>query len=231
MKRILLFILIFISLISCGETKEKTELLTEKSQEEIYGEIIKEMESMNTFKYTSYDTYLLPFFEGQSTNTFQTDKKGNAYSNRNGEQIYKVNGKLYVRYFGLRQEGQTAEVTMDTLVESEENKDYFERNIVNVKNFLFNNIKTIEKIPNQKISVSDNKYKLDLTDLKGTLYESLDSIEIYYEPNKEVTYIFNRTDKYEKVKYKVEDKLIFNSDEIIKLPKLMEKGTQLKLIK
>ena len=46
----LLFILIFINVISCTQ---KEKVLDEKSRKEVYGEIIKDIENMKAFKYTN----------------------------------------------------------------------------------------------------------------------------------------------------------------------------------
>ncbi len=50
MKKKLLFILIFINVISCTQ---KEKVLDEKSRKEVYGEIIKDIENMKAFKYTN----------------------------------------------------------------------------------------------------------------------------------------------------------------------------------
>ena len=125
------------------------------------------------------------------------------------------------------------ETVKKTKSNTKEDMDYFDRNTMNVKNYLLNNIKNIEKLPNQKITKVDGKIKIEITDLKETEYGSLDSIEIYYQLNKGINYIFNRTVVYDNStkKYKVTDNLVFNSEEKIELPKLMPQGTQLKLIR
>ena len=232
MKKILLFILIFISIISCSQ---KEKVLDKKSKKEVYEEIIKDIENMKTFKYTSSDSAMLSFYKGNSVNTFSLDKAGNGFSNQNGVQTYKVDGEVYIRSIGLTQKGETTTVILDSLTKSntKEDMDYFDRNTMNVKNYLLNNIKNIEKLPNQKITKVDGKIKIEITDLKETEYGSLDSIEIYYQLNKGINYIFNRTVVYDNStkKYKVTDNLVFNSEEKIELPKLMPQGTQLKLIR
>lgn len=49
MKKILLFILIFLSIISCAK---KEKVWDEKSKKEVYENIIIDIENMKTFKYT-----------------------------------------------------------------------------------------------------------------------------------------------------------------------------------
>lgn len=67
--------------------------------------------------------------------------------------------------------------------------------------------------------------------MKDTNYDLLDNIEIFYEPGKQITYLFNRTENLngEQKKYTVTDKLAFNSAEVIKLPELMQQGARLEL--
>ena len=139
MKKILLFILIFISIISCSQ---KEKVLDKKSQKEVYEEIIKDIENMKTFKYTSSDSAMLSFYKGNSVNTFSLDKAGNGFSNQNGVQTYKVDGEVYIRSIGLTQKGETTTVILDSLTKSntKEDMDYFDRNTMNVKNYLLNNI-------------------------------------------------------------------------------------------
>ena len=202
-----------------------------KSREEVYKEMEKEIAEMKYFKYTSQDSAYLSFYEGQSTNTFSVDKKGNSYSNRNGEHRYKVDGAVYLRSIVLKQEGVKAAVIMDTLSEDETDIGYFDRNTENVRKFLLNNMKTFSKLPNQKITSAGKNVKIEITDFKGTDYEVLDGIEISYEPGKQINYTFARTENFggEQKKYTIKDKLIFNQEEIIKLPKLMPQRTKLEL--
>ena len=202
-----------------------------KSQEEIYKEMEKEITEMKYFKYTSKDSAYLSFYEGQSTNTFSVDKKGNSYSNRNGEHRYKVDGIVYLRSIALKQKGINATVIMDALSEDETDIGYFDRNTENVRNFLLSNMKAFSKLPNQKISSLGKGVKIEITDLKDTNYALLDSIEIFYEPGKQISYLFSRTENLngEQKKYTVKDNLIFNPAEIIKLPELMPQGAKLEL--
>ena len=202
-----------------------------KSREEVYKEMEKEIAEMKYFKYTSQDSAYLSFYEGQSTNTFSVDKKGNSYSNRNGEHRYKVDGAVYLRSIVLKQEGVKAAVIMDTLSEDETDIGYFDRNTENVRNFLLSNMKAFSKLPNQKITTQGKGIKIEITDLKDTNYDLLDNIEIFYEPGKQITYLFNRTENLngEQKKYTVTDKLAFNSAEVIKLPELMQQGAILEL--
>lgn len=225
MKKILLALVVLIMTTGCF-TGNKA-----KSQEEIYGEMEKEITEMKYFEYTSQDSAYLSFYEGQSTNTFSVDKKGNGYNNRNGEQMYKVDGVTYLRSIGLKQEGTNAVVIMDVLSEDEKDIGYFDRNTENVRKFLLNNMKTFSKLPNQKITSAGKNVKIEITDFKGTDYEVLDGIEISYEPGKQINYTFARTENFggEQKKYTIKDKLIFNQEEIIKLPKLMPQGTKLEL--
>ena len=191
----------------------------------------KNITEMKYFKYTSYDSAYLSFYEGQSTNTFSVDKNGNGYSNRNGLHIYKADGVTYVRSIGLKQEGANAVVIVDALSEDEKDIGYFDRNTENVREFLLENMKVFSRFPNQKITSSGNTVKIEITDLKNTDYDILDSIEISYNPGKEINYIFTRTENLDgkEKKYTVTDKLVLNSSEIIKLPDLMPAGTNLKL--
>ena len=219
-------ILVFLLVTTACFTGNKT-----KSKEEMYIEMEKEITEMKYFKYTSQDSAYLSFYEGQSTNTFGVDKNGNGYSNRNGEQIYKINGITYMRSVALKQEGTSAVVIMDVLSEDESDIGYFDRNTENVRNFLLNNMKAFSRFPNQKITSAGKGVKIEITDLKDTDYDLLDSIEIFYEPGKQITYLFSRTENLngEQKKYTVTDKLVFNSMEIIKLPEPMPQGTKLEL--
>ena len=225
MRKIILVLLILITTAACFTGNKP------KSQEEIYAEMEKNITEMKYFKYTSYDSAYLSFYEGQSTNTFSVDKNGNGYSNRNGLHIYKVDGVTYVRSIGLKQEGANAVVIVDALSEDEKDIGYFDRNTENVRKFLLENMKVFSRFPNQKITSSGNTVKIEITDLKNTDYDILDSIEITYNPGKEINYIFTRTENQDgkEKKYTVTDKLVLNSSEIIKLPKLMPVGTNLKL--
>ena len=63
MKKILLALVVLIMTTGCF-TGNKA-----KSQEEIYGEMEKEITEMKYFEYTSQDSAYLSFYEGQSTNT------------------------------------------------------------------------------------------------------------------------------------------------------------------
>ena len=225
MKKIIPVLVLLLMTVSCI-TGNKT-----KSREEIYSEMEKEITEMKYFKYTSQDSAYLSFYEGQSTNTFSVDKNGNGYSNRNGEQIYKTDGITYLRSVALKQEGTSAVVIMDILSEDEKDIGYFDRNTENVRNFLLNNMKAFSRLPNQKITPAGKGVKIEITDLKDTDYDPLDSIEIFYEPGKQITYLFSRTENLngQQKKYTVTDKLVFNSAEIIKLPELMSQGTKLEL--
>ncbi len=225
MKKIIPVLVLLLMTVSCI-IGNKT-----KSREEIYSEMEKEITEMKYFKYTSQDSAYLSFYEGQSTNTFSVDKNGNGYSNRNGEQIYKTDGITYLRSVALKQEGTSAVVIMDILSEDEKDIGYFDRNTENVRNFLLNNMKAFSRLPNQKITLVGKGVKIEITDLKDTDYDPLDSIEIFYEPGKQITYLFSRTENLngQQKKYTVTDKLVFNSAEIIKLPELMPQGTKLEL--
>ena len=225
MKKVILILVLLIMTTACF-TGNKT-----KSQEEIYGEMEKEITEMKYFKYTSQDSAYLSFYEGQSTNTFSVDKNGNGYSNRNGEHIYKIDGTTYFRSIALKQEGTSAVVIADDLSEDEKDIGYFDRNTEYVRTFLLSNMKAFGKIPNQKITSAGKGVKIEMTDLKGTAYDLLDSIEITYEPGKQISYVFNRTENSggEQKKYNITDKLVFNPSEIIKMPKLMPQGTNLEL--
>ena len=202
-----------------------------KSREEVYKEMEKEIAEMKYFKYTSQDSAYLSFYEGQSTNTFSVDKKGNSYSNRNGEHRYKVDGAVYLRSIVLKQEGVKAAVIMDTLSEDETDIGYFDRNTENVRNFLLSNMKAFSKLSSQKITTQGKGIKIEITNLKDTNYDLLDNIEIFYEPGKQITYLFSRTENLngEQKKYTVTDKLALNSAEVIKLPELMQQGAILEL--
>lgn len=59
----------------------------------------------------------------------------------------------------LKQQGERAKVILDLLTESNIKKDvdYFDRNILSVKKFLLNDIKNIEKLPNQKFTTIGKK--------------------------------------------------------------------------
>ena len=219
-------ILVFLLVTTACFTGNKT-----KSKEEMYIEMEKEITEMKYFKYTSQDSAYLSFYEGQSTNTFGVDKNGNGYSNRNGEQIYKTDGITYLRSVALKQEGTSAVVIMDILSEDEKDIGYFDRNTENVRNFLLSNMKAFSKLPNQKITTQGKGIKIEITDLKDTNYDLLDNIEIFYEPGKQITYLFSRTENLngEQKKYTVTDKLALNSAEVIKLPELMQQGAILEL--
>ena len=225
MKKIILTLLLLIVTTACI-SGNKT-----KTQEEIYADMEKEISEMKYFKYTSRDSAYLAFYEGQTENTFSVDKKGNGYSNKNGEQLYKADGTMYMRMIGLRQEGTSAEVIMDSLSEYNRDIGYFDRNTENVREFLRTNLKAFSRLQNQKISSSGKGIKIEITDLKDTDFSPLDSIEIYYIPGYGIDYSFLRTENFEgkQKKYTVTDKLVFNQKEIIKLPELMDIGTKLKL--
>jgi hypothetical protein len=225
MKKIILVLLLLILSAACS-TGNKA-----KSQEEIYAEMEKEISEMKYFKYTSQDSAYLSFYKGQSTNTFSLDKSGNGYSNNNGEHIYKVEGETYIRSIGLQQKGTKAVVIMDALTKDEKDIGYFDRNSENIRKFLIGNMKAFSGIPNQKITNEGKKIKIEITDLKDTDYSPLDKIEIFYEPKKEINYVFTRTENIngEKKEYTIKDNLLFDSGETIKLPELMPIGTQLEL--
>lgn len=225
MKKIILAVILLILTAACFPGNKA------KTKEEIYTEMENKISGMMYFKYTSQDSAYLTFYDGQTVNTFSLDKKGNGYSNNNGEQIYKVDGSVYIRSVGLKQEGTSAEVIMDTLTEDEKDIGYFDRNSGNIKKFLISNMKAFSNIPNQKITTEGKDIKIEMTDLKDTDYKSLDKIEISYKPGKSIKYLFSRTENSngESKKYTITDVLIFDSGETIKLPELMPTGTKLEL--
>ncbi|MDR3056746.1 MAG: hypothetical protein LBU84_01230 [Prevotella sp.] len=191
---------------------------------EIIEHVMSDIEKAESFKYTSANSTNVNFYGGQKTNTFLLDKKGNAFSSRNREQNFRIDGKMYTRKTGLKEEGLVATVISDVLDKSTLDETYFERNIPYVKQNGVVNVKMLEKC-RITTSVSGNTLTIKTTDFdkidaKDT--NLLTDITITYTPNKEIIH---------KGTYLKDGKTIIttysfyiNPDEEVKLPKLMKLG-------
>lgn len=229
---IFLGILIILIHTSCGKKKETTgnsdsEWINKKnlSVNEIIDNVISDIEKTESFKYTSANSANVNFYGGQKTNTFLLDKKGNAFSSRNREQNFRINGKMYTRKIGLREEGLVATVISDVLDKSTLDKDYFERNIPYVKQNAVVNIKILEDC-NITTSVSGNTLTIKTTDFDKTGSENSDlmtDVTITYTPHKEL--ISKATYLKDGETIITTYSFFFYPDEEVKLPQLMKLGT------
>lgn len=229
-----LIILIIIAVISSACNKktssDDTALWINKENltiAEIIEHTIEDIEKAKSFKYTSANSANVNFYNEQKTNTFLLDKKGNAFSSRNREQNFKIDGKMYTRKVGLKEEGLIATVISDILDKSTLDTEYFERNIPYVKDNGIINVKmlenchittsvsgstlTIKTVDFAKIDNKDNKYLTDIT--------------ITYTPQKEITNKATYVKDGETIITTYS--FIFNPEEEVKLPTLMKIGEKL----
>lgn len=192
--------------------------------DEIIDSAKSDVEKVEYFKYTSANSANVNFYGGQKTNTFLLDKKGNAFSSRNREQNFRIDGKMYTRKIGLEENGLVATVITDILEKSVIDEDYFERNIPYVKNNAIVNI----SLKDCKIttSVSGNTLTIKTTDFNKLISpdrEYITDLTVTYTPHKEIINktVFEKDGKRIVTTYV----FIFNPDEEVKLPKLMKLGT------
>ena len=191
---------------------------------EIIDRVTTEVEQAKSFKYTSANSANVNFYGGQKVNTFLLDKKGNAFSSRGREQNFRIDGKMYTRKTGLKEEGLVATVVSDILDKSTLDRNYFERNIPYVKNNGIVNIKTLEKC-SINTTVSGNTLTIKTTDFNktnGKDKEFLTDMTVTYTPNKEITHRATYVKDGEKIVATYV--FTFNPDEEVKLPKLLKLG-------
>ena len=230
-------ILIVLIYASCGEKetayKSDTAWISKDnlSAREIIDSVMSDIGQTKSFKYTSANSANVNFYGGQNTNTFLFDKKGNAFSSRNREQNFRIDGQMYTRKIGLKEEGLVATVISDILDKSTLDKEYFERNIPYVKQNAVVNIKMLENC-RIKTSVSGNTLTVKTTDVENTGAKDkkyMTDITITYTPHKELinkaTYI--KDGKTITATYS----FFFDTDEKVELPHLMKLGTILSLEK
>jgi len=194
---------------------------------EIIDSVIADINKVEYLKYTSANSTNINFYGGQKTNTFLLDKAGNAFSSRNREQNFRIDGKMYTRKIGLKEDGLVATVISDVLEKSIVDEDYFERNIPYVKD---NGITNIRLLENCRIttSVSGNTLTIKTTD-----FDKIDSKDNKFLTDVTATYIPHNESTL-KATYKKDGEIIimtysftFNPDEKVKLPTLMKIGEKL----
>ena len=230
-------VMIILACASCGKKETgynsdtawiNKEDLTPK---EIIDSVMVDIEQATAFKYTSANSTNVNFYGGQKTNTFLLDRKGNAFSSRNREQNFRIDGKMYTRKVGLKEEGLIATVISDVLDKSTLDKKYFERNIPYVKENGVVNIKMLESC-RITTSVSGKTLTIKTTDFDKTGSkdsEWMTDVTVTYTPHKELI---------NKATYVKDGETIittysfyFDPDEDVKLPKLMKLGSVLSPVK
>lgn len=229
-------LLLVLTCFSCGkkqasQNNDTTWLNNNPTKTEIIDSVLADIERAKAFKYISANSANVNFYGGQKTNIFLLDKKGNAFSNRNREQNFRIDGEVYTRKIGLKEEGLIATVVSDILDKSGLDEDYFDRNIPYVKQ---NGIINIKMLENCKISTSVSGNTLTV---KTTDFEKLDNpdkkfirdITVTYTPHKEIinkiTFVKDGETIIRTYSY------FFNPDEEVKLPQLMTIGTKLTPVK
>lgn len=235
-KYVLLFLLVP-AYFACGKKQTSPNNDTEwfnknnLTKKEIIDSVLSDIENAKAFKYTSANSANVNFYGGQKTNTFLLDKKGNAFSSRNREQNFRIDGKVYTRKIGLKEEGLIATVISDILDKSTSDEDYFNRNIPYVKENGITNIKMLEDCE-ITTSVSGNTLTVKTTD-----FEKLDNpdkkfikdLTVTYTPHKEIinkiTFVKDGETIIRTYSY------FFNPDEEVKLPQVMKTGTKLTPVK
>lgn len=222
-------ILITFILTTCSkkaEPQSDTAWMEKKNltMKEIIDSAKADIDRVESFKYTSANSANVNFYGGQKVNTFLLDKKGNAFSSRNREQNFRIDGKMYTRKIGLREEGVIATVISDILDKSTLDENYFERNIPYVKENGVVNIKMLEKC-SITTTLSGNTLTIKTTDFdkidaKDTQY--LTDMTVVYTPHKEITHkgTYVKDGKTIVTTYS----FIFNPDETVELPQLMKIG-------
>jgi len=226
-------VMIIITCISCSKRETgyssdtawiNKENLTPK---EIIDSVMVDIEKATAFKYTSANSTNVNFYGGQKTNTFLLDRKGNAFSSRNREQNFCIDGKMYTRKVGLKEEGLVATVISDVMEKSTLDKEYFERNIPYVKQNGEVNIKMLE---NCRIitSVSNKTLTIKTTDFDQTGSKDsqwMTDVTVTYTPHKEL--ISKTTYVKDGETIVTTYSFYFNPDEEVELPQLMKLGSVL----
>jgi len=224
--------IIFLSVFACGKkTDSSSDIAWMKKEhltiDEIIDKVTIEVEQAKSFKYTSTNSANINFYGGQKTNTFLLDKKGNAFSSRDREQNFKIDGKMYRRKTGLMEEGLVATVISDILDKSTLDKDYFERNIPYVKNNGIINVKMLKKC-HITTSVSGNTLTIktkDFDKIDNADKEFLTDVTAIYTPQKD--YTIRATIEKDGKEITATYVFTFNPDEKVKLPKLLKIGEKL----
>ena len=233
----ILLLLLVLTYLSCGKkqgtSNNDTAWLDKNNltKTEIIDSVLADIEHAKAFKYTSANSANVNFYGGQKTNIFLLDKKGNAFSNRNREQNFRIDGKVYTRKIGLKEEGLMATVVSDMLDKSGLDEEYFDRNIPYVKQ---NGVVNIKMLENCEIttSVSGNTLTIKTTDfdkLDNPDKKYITDITVTYTPHKEII---------SKITFEKDGETIirtysyfFNPNEEVKLPRLMKIGTKLTPVK
>lgn len=194
---------------------------------EIIDSVKSDIEHTKYFKYTSANSANVNFYGGQKTNTFLLDRKGNAFSSRNREQNFLIDGKMYTRMIGLREEGLVATVISDVLEKSTLDEDYFDRNIPYV---IENGIVNIKMLRNCLVTISVSGGTITI---KTTDFENIDAKDTEYITDLTATYTPHKESKL-KVTYVKDGEtiirtytFILNPNEEVKLPTLMKIGEKL----
>jgi len=219
----------FFAVTACGkkaDPQNDTAWMHKKdlTMNEIIDKVTAEIEQVKSFKYTSANSSNVNFYGGQKVNTFLLDKKGNAFSSRGREQNYEIDGKMYTRKTGLKEEGLVATVISDILDKSKEDKDYFKRNIPYVKNNGIVNVKMLEKC-----SITTSVSGTTLT-IKTDDFDKIDSNDKKYLTDVTVTYAPQEKVVLKATYVKDGEKIVttyaftFNPDEEVKLPQLLKLG-------
>ena len=215
--------------VTTGETSwiEKKGL----TMKEIIDSVVADVDRAKSFKYTSSNSKNVNFYGGQKTNLFLLDKKGNAFSNRNREQNFRIDGKIYTRKVGLKEEGPIATVISDILDKSTLDEEYFERNIPYVKDNGKRNAELLERC-RITTSASGNTLTIKTTDfgkigIKGG-QEYMTDVTVTYIPHKLIKYkaTFLKDGKTSVATYT----FTIEPDEEVKLPQLLKIGEKLSIV-
>ena len=239
-KLLLLTITVF-CLTACNQTTKSnranvdSEWLNKKELSiiEVIDSVKSEINSCESFKYTSQNTALVNFYGGQKVKTFILDKKGNAMSSRNGEQYYRINGKVSCRNTSLMEDGIQATVITDVMNRGGVNQSYFDRNTPYVRDNGIINIEFLKDCPTT-MSLTGNTLAIHVSDLSNTNDKNIDK---EYKKNAVITYtpgvgykcVINCEYTDEKPSQLIFG-FEFNTDDEVKLLKLMKVGSILSSI-